>query len=224
MAFKILDKDGSGEIDMQDIKGVYNAKAHPDVIMERMTEEQVLLGFVQAFESGTNKDGIVTLAEFENYYANISASIDSDDYFELMMRNAWHISGGEGQMANSTNRRVLVTHADGRQSVEEVQNDLGIGANDKQAMIQRLQAQGHNVATMNTNGAGGMGNQTEAKDWAEKRQQMMASASGSGAADRTPQAPTQRVSLATFAAANTAGSSGSGTGSRRPSNSSTGRR
>lgn len=37
----------------------------------------------------------MTQDEFRAYYTNISACIDDDDYFELMMRNAWHISGGE---------------------------------------------------------------------------------------------------------------------------------
>ena len=37
------------------------------------------------------KDGKVTPEEFIEYYANVSGSIDCDDYFELMMRNAWHI-------------------------------------------------------------------------------------------------------------------------------------
>ena len=68
----------------------------------------------------------MTAQEFEQYYSNVSSSIDDDDYFELMMRNAWHITGGEGWCANSSNRRVLVTHADGSQSVEEVKNDLGV--------------------------------------------------------------------------------------------------
>jgi len=31
-AFKKLDKDGSGEIDIRDIKGVFNAGKHPDVL------------------------------------------------------------------------------------------------------------------------------------------------------------------------------------------------
>ena len=68
----------------------------------------------------------MTAQEFEQYYSNVSSSIDDDDYFELMMRNAWHISGGEGWCANSSNKRVLVTHADGSQTVEEVKNDLGV--------------------------------------------------------------------------------------------------
>jgi hypothetical protein len=35
----------------------------------------------------------VTLQEFVDYYSNISASIDDDDYFLLMINNAWNISG-----------------------------------------------------------------------------------------------------------------------------------
>jgi hypothetical protein len=62
----------------------------------------------------------VTYAEFCAYYCTVSASIDDDDYFELMMRNAWHISGGEGWCANSSNRRVLATHSDDKQTVEEI--------------------------------------------------------------------------------------------------------
>ena len=38
-------------------------------------------------------DHIVTKEEFEEYYNNISASIDRDDYFELMMNSAWNLDG-----------------------------------------------------------------------------------------------------------------------------------
>ena len=49
----------------------------------------------------------MTYEEFEEYYKDVSASIDTDDYFELMMRNAWHLAGGEGQMANTSIPREL---------------------------------------------------------------------------------------------------------------------
>jgi Ca2+-binding EF-hand superfamily protein len=37
-AFNKLDKDGSGQIDINDIKDIYNAKRHPDVINGKKTE------------------------------------------------------------------------------------------------------------------------------------------------------------------------------------------
>ena len=37
------------------------------------------------------KDGIVTREEFTDYYKDLSAGIDSDEYFEAMVRNAWKL-------------------------------------------------------------------------------------------------------------------------------------
>jgi hypothetical protein len=34
-------------------------------------------------------DGIVTFDEFMDYYKDVSASIDTDDYFGFMMQQAW---------------------------------------------------------------------------------------------------------------------------------------
>jgi hypothetical protein len=38
-------------------------------------------------------DHIVTKEEFEEYYNCISCSIEDDDYFALMMNNAWNLDG-----------------------------------------------------------------------------------------------------------------------------------
>ena len=155
-AFAQLDKDGSGLVDFSDVMDTYNAKSHPDFISGRRTEKQILEDFLgnfiiprkraQAFSGITRKD-------FTDYYNNISSSIDNDDYFELMIRNAWHISGGEGAAANTANRRVLVKHIDGSETVEEIKKDLGLGGKDKAGMVARLRAQGVHAASVSFDGA-----------------------------------------------------------------------
>lgn len=141
-AFSILDKHNTGEVHPEDIMDVYDATKHPDVLAGKRTAKDVLQEFLDTFDVGGEVDGKVTRQEFLNYYSNVGATIDDDDYFELMIRNAWHISGGTGWSANTANRRVLVTRADGSQSVEEIKNDLGLKADDRSGMMARLKAQG----------------------------------------------------------------------------------
>lgn len=141
LAYQRLDADKSGSVDIHDISQKYNAKKHPEVIAGKRTEESVLREFLDTFDT-EEKDGVVTLREFEKYYGNVSSSIDDDDYFELMIRNAWHISGGEGWCANSSCTRVLVQHTDGRQTVEEITDDLGMDPKDKDAVLANFAAQG----------------------------------------------------------------------------------
>lgn len=43
--------------------------------------------------NGGVRDRRVTPEEFLEYYNNVSASIDNDQYFELMMINAWRLLG-----------------------------------------------------------------------------------------------------------------------------------
>ena len=63
-----------------------------------------------------------------------------------MVRNAWHISGGTGQSANTTCRRVLVIHSNGQQTIEEIEDDLGVASTDTKAMIEFLESKGMKVA------------------------------------------------------------------------------
>lgn len=96
-AFKVLDKDQSGVIDIRDIKGVYNATKHPEVIAGKKTEDDMLFEFLDTFEAHhtdiveDKRDGSVSQSEWIEYYNNISMSIDDDAYFELMMNNAWNL-------------------------------------------------------------------------------------------------------------------------------------
>jgi Ca2+-binding EF-hand superfamily protein len=154
LAFNVLDQDGSGQVDMSDMIKIYNVNSHPDFKSGKKTKEQILREMMDVFDVGGEKDGIISRQEFRNYYQQISAGIDNDNMFELMVRNAWHISGGVGQAANTANRRVLVTRADGTQGVEEIKSDLGLDSRDKAGAISRLQKQG--VTAANIDFYGGM--------------------------------------------------------------------
>merc|ERR1711998_226527 len=112
-----------------------------EVIEGKKSPDEVISSFMAQWETD-EADGIVTRSEFEQYYEDVSASIDDDDYFELMIRNAWHIMGGEGACANSSNRRVLVVDSDGSQEVVAINNDPGVEEDDIDTMRELLLAQG----------------------------------------------------------------------------------
>ena len=139
-AFGLLDKTADETITVEDLLQAYDTSQHPEVISGDASPDDILAQFLELWDKDRN--GTVTWQEFLDYYKDISCGIDDDAYFELMMRNAWHISGGEGVAANTTCIRVLVTHSDGSQTVEEVKNDLGIRFGDLKAVTARLNSQG----------------------------------------------------------------------------------
>lgn len=95
MAFAKLDKTNNNIVDIADLVDTYDVSFHPKFKSGEMSKNDILNEFMAQWDTVT-KDGKVTLEEFIEYYNDVSASIDEDDYFELMMRNAWHIAGGEG--------------------------------------------------------------------------------------------------------------------------------
>jgi calcyphosin len=148
LAFNSLDKDGSGEVTVDELCLAYDFSHSPEVSSGKKTVNQAAREFMHQWDR-LEADGLVTLPEFEDYYKEISASIDGDDYFELMIRNAWRIAGGEGAAANTANKRVLVTNKDGTQQVVAINNELGMvqgKGKDAMADIQkRLAQQGINA-------------------------------------------------------------------------------
>ncbi|OQS00023.1 hypothetical protein THRCLA_21773 [Thraustotheca clavata] len=91
-AFDALDKDGNGVLEPSDIKGKYDTSKHPDVRSGLKTEVEVLAEFLGTFfESNQAHRSAVSWDDFRAYYQNLSNSIESDELFCTMVKNAWRV-------------------------------------------------------------------------------------------------------------------------------------
>ena len=97
-AFKIIDKNGIGLVELDDIRENYNAKMHPDVLSGKKTEEEVLAEFLDTFEyqfsllsDEKENESKISMEEFLDYYNNISLGIKDDDFFEEMIKNVYNL-------------------------------------------------------------------------------------------------------------------------------------
>lgn len=90
-AFDKWDVNGDGHLNLEDLKVVYatNARSHPKYQSGEWTEDEVLRSFLDSIDTPGNPDGKVTRDEFMNYYSGVSATIDDDCYFDLMMRSCY---------------------------------------------------------------------------------------------------------------------------------------
>ncbi|CAD8146996.1 unnamed protein product [Paramecium pentaurelia] len=89
-AFKKFDKDNLGYIMADDFKGIFNAKNHPKVIRGELTEDQAYIELLQYFKEG-NKSGLITLDEWKEYYAAVSADIELDENFITLIKETWRL-------------------------------------------------------------------------------------------------------------------------------------
>jgi Ca2+-binding EF-hand superfamily protein len=89
-AFLKFDKDGNGYIDANDLQGVYNVKEHPKFKSGEMSEGQIFADFLGNFND-RNHDGKIEKDEWNEYYAAVSASIDNDEHFCMLMKIAWKL-------------------------------------------------------------------------------------------------------------------------------------
>ena len=96
-AFKKLDIDKSGQVEIAEIKLQYNAKKDPDVKSGKKTEEDVYTEFVESFQMNHDnrvgpRNKRVTLDEFLDYYNFVSMGIEDDLSFITNIQNAWKIN------------------------------------------------------------------------------------------------------------------------------------
>eukprot|EP00929_Paragymnodinium_shiwhaense_P079954 TRINITY_DN41685_c0_g2_i1.p1 TRINITY_DN41685_c0_g2~~TRINITY_DN41685_c0_g2_i1.p1 ORF type:complete len:544 (+),score=134.04 TRINITY_DN41685_c0_g2_i1:76-1707(+) len=154
-AFDALDPAGSGRVHADDIAAIYDVRQHPEVLLGMLAEEHAVNHFLSQFES-VRKDGFLTRFDFAEYYRNLSPSIDSEEQFELMLRNTWRLHAGGAPPEQLQHQRqhaqppsgsmeavpVLVSLDDGRQEVVPMPADGSVDFRDPQAVLRQLEAQG----------------------------------------------------------------------------------
>lgn len=91
-AFQKLDKNVDGKITFKGLQNVYSVRDNPKYLSGEASEEELMQSFLNNFNAGApNPDNVVTHEEFVNYYATVSASIDSDAYFDLSLRREYKL-------------------------------------------------------------------------------------------------------------------------------------
>lgn len=89
-AYAKLDANSDGVVKLDDVARLYDASHHPDVVERGAPVEQVYAKFMSLWDTQV-ADGVVTFDEFCDYYRDVSCSIDTDEYFGVMMTNAWKL-------------------------------------------------------------------------------------------------------------------------------------
>ena len=89
-AYQKLDVNGDGSVTLEDIAKIYDVSHHPEVVNGTMAPKDVFMQFMSLWDT-QKPDGIVTMEEFAQYFRDVSASIDTDEYFEAMMKSAWKL-------------------------------------------------------------------------------------------------------------------------------------
>lgn len=132
-AWYTIDYNKEGWVDPQEIIGRYNCAMHPDCKSGFKSSQECFRDFLKAFEVSGEVPGKVTRMEFENYYYNVSASVERDDYYEELMRCCWDLDYNN---AGDFFSRFRVMNQDGRESWEympkyEWDNYSRYGGNDR---------------------------------------------------------------------------------------------
>ena len=89
-AYAKMDVNGDGSVTMEDVRKEYNVDSHPKFQSGEMTADQIFATFMGRM-GDKDGDGAITKQEWYDYYNGISASVDTDEEFVLILTNAWKL-------------------------------------------------------------------------------------------------------------------------------------
>ena len=112
--YEKFNKDNNGNISLNEIKLLFNASKHPDVIGGKKSRGEVYGEFLDNIETYKeyleNMRGLYTnvfnMEDFANFYNLIGVGIEDDKIFEFMINNCWNgdNTGVNNEKGNYTNK------------------------------------------------------------------------------------------------------------------------
>jgi Ca2+-binding EF-hand superfamily protein len=94
LAFKILDVENKGSIDLAYLKRKFNVRYNIDVLSGKKSEEEAFGEFQHSLEyhfssyrEGYNRK--INLEQFIDFYNMVSFCIENDQHFEVMIKSTW---------------------------------------------------------------------------------------------------------------------------------------
>lgn len=82
---------------MHELKDVFKADKHPDVVSGKRMAREVMNEFLETFEMSMNimqtmEDNFVSIDEFMEYHRNVSFVFDDDTHFVLVCNGVWGVN------------------------------------------------------------------------------------------------------------------------------------
>ena len=109
--YEKFNKDNNGNVSLSEIKLLFNANKHPDVLGGKKSRGEVYGEFLEDIETYKeyleNMKGIYTdnfcLEDFVNFYYLIGIGFDDDKIFEFMLSNCWSGENSYNPYGNGNN-------------------------------------------------------------------------------------------------------------------------
>ncbi len=87
-AFDRIDARGAGRVPLSEISRAFNAHADQRVVNGDISPAQAVQDFMSTFDF-EDSEGLVSWRDFLEYYTCVSATVESDSVFTLMVWNTW---------------------------------------------------------------------------------------------------------------------------------------
>ena len=130
--FSDIDINKKGEISVNDLKNMYNAKNHPNVIEGKKSEQEIYNQFCYTIDVYIRfykiLNNSINSEQFIDYYSGISPSIKSDEDFKKILENIWNSTNKENDEYISKNNKNGFNFLNNSYDNSFENNDIGINS------------------------------------------------------------------------------------------------